>query len=330
MADTTEQRLEPAPRQFVIPHLRWWIGGSLFLVTVINYIDRQTLNALSPYLKNEFNWSNADYAFILNAFRVAYTIMQSVYGRILDTVGTQRGLLSSVGFYSVVAAATALANGKWSFAGFRFLLACGEAANNPAGSKAVSEWFPAKERALACALFDSGSSIGGALAPFIVLGICHYFHSWRPAFVITACLGLFWLVLWRWLYRLPEEHPHISAAELAYIRAGRSSDPTISATDQPRVTWLGLLRYRQTWGIVLGRFFLDPYWFLMAEWFALFLKSKGFTIEQSVLGFWVPFLGADLGHFFGGWLSGSFIRRGWPVGRSRRTVLGIFGPSMIV
>jgi len=326
--DTPAQSTTPT-RPMVIPYLRWWIGGLLFLVTVINYIDRQTLGALSPFLKKEFNWTNEDYAFILNSFRVAYTIMQSVFGRILDTVGTQRGLFFSVIFYSIIAACTALANGKLSFAGFRFLLGCGEAANNPAGSKAVSEWFPAKERAWACALFDSGSSIGGAIAPLIVVGIYKVFGSWRPAFVITASLGLVWLVLWRRFYHLPEHHPNISAEELAYIKAGRSCDP-VSSENQPRVSWLGLLQYRQTWGIVLGRFLLDPYWFFMAEWFALFLKSKGFSMEASAFGFWAPFLGADLGHFFGGGLSSWLIKRGWPVGRSRRTVLLIFGPSMLV
>jgi len=320
---------DSCPKRFTIPYLRWWIGGLLFMMTVINYIDRQTLGALSPYLKEEFGWTNEDYAFILNSFRVAYTIMQSVFGRVLDIIGTYRGLSMSVTFYSVIAALTALAQGKMSFAVFRFFLGCGEAANNPGGSKAVSEWFPAKERAWAVALFDSGSSIGGALAPFIVVAIYAWFDSWRPAFLITATLGVFWLILWRWLYRLPEEHPHISAEELAYIKAGRSSDP-LSIEQQPRIRWGRLLRYRQTWGIVLGRFLLDPYWFFMAEWFALYLKSKGFSLEASALGFWAPFLGADLGNFFGGGLSSWMIQRGMPVGRSRRTVLLIFGPSMLV
>lgn len=330
MQQQTKSAPSGARPQFTIPYLRWWIGGLLFFVTVINYIDRQTLGALSPYLKEEFNWSNEDYAFILNSFRVAYTIMQSVFGRVLDVIGTQRGLGFSVLFYTIVAALTALAQGKMSFAGFRFLLGCGEAANNPAGSKAVSEWFPAKERAWAVALFDSGSSIGGALAPFIVVGIYTWFDSWRPAFLITASLGLVWLVLWRRFYRMPEDHPNLSAKELAYIQAGRASNPLATEGNQPRVTWGKLLRYRQTWGIVLGRFFLDPYWFFMAEWFALFLKSKGFSMEASALGFWAPFLGADLGNFFGGGLSSWLIHRGMAVGRARRTVLLIFGPSMLV
>lgn len=326
--EDNDRRRAPQSR-FTIPYLRWWIAGILFTVTVINYIDRQTFGALSPYLKEEFHWSNADYAFILNAFRVAYTIMQSVFGRVLDIMGTRQGMGLSVLFYSTVAALTALAQGKYTFAAFRFFLGAGEATNNPGGSKAVAEWFPTRERAWAVALFNSGCSIGGAVAPLIVVGIYKHYGSWRPAFVITAVLGFLWLFVWRWIYHLPENHPHISSEELAYIRAERSSNPT-DPKRQPRVSWGRLLRRRQTWGIVLGRFLLDPYWFFMAEWFALYLKSKGFSMEASALGFWAPFLGADLGNFFGGGLSSWLIQRGWPVGRSRRTVLLIFGPSMLV
>lgn len=329
MPGETASNPDRPARRFTIRYLRWWIAGLLFLVTVTNYIDRQTFGALSPYLKEEFRWTNDDYAFILIAFRISYTVMQSVFGRVLDILGTRQGLGLSVAFYSIVAGLTALAQGKYSFACFRFLLGGGEAANNPGGSKAVAEWFPARERAWAVALFDSGSSIGGAVAPFIVLGIYKHYGSWRPAFVITACLGFLWLVLWRWLYHLPEKHPYISDKELAYIRAERSSDPT-SLIERPRVSWSKLLGRRQTWGIVLGRFLLDPYWFFMAEWFALYLKSKGFSMESSALGFWAPFLGADLGNFFGGGLSSWLIARGWPVGRSRRAVLLVFGPSMVI
>ncbi len=311
-----------------IRHLRWWIGGLLFAVTTINYIDRQTLNALAPILKQEYGWSNSDFALILISFRVSYTLMQAVFGRILDLIGTRLGLMISVAFYSVVGALTATANGLVSFSFFRFLLGAGEAANNPGGSKAVSEWFPPKERAWAVALFDSGSSIGGAVAPFIVLFIHNRFGSWRPAFIITASLGFIWLAVWRYLYHKPAEHPRISQEELNYIHGGAGPGMKPSTQGNPR--WLPLLKYKQTWGIVLGRFLLDPYWFLMSEWYALYLNSKGFSLEQSMLGFWAPFLGADLGNFFGGGLSSYWIRKGWPVGRARRAVLLIFGPSMLL
>ena len=147
----------------MIRNLRWWIGGLLFASTVINYIDRQTLSVLAPFLKEEYHWTNTDFATILIAFRIAYTIMQGVSGRVIDRLGTRRGLSLSVAFYSIVAAATATVQGIVSFRVFRFLLGCGEAANWPGATKAVSEWFPDKERAWAVALFDSGSSVGGAI-----------------------------------------------------------------------------------------------------------------------------------------------------------------------
>jgi MFS transporter, ACS family, hexuronate transporter len=307
--------------------LRWWIGGLLFASTVVNFIDRQTLSVLAPFLKQDYRWTNTEFATVLIAFRVAYTIMQSVSGRMLDRLGTRLGLTLSVTFYSVIAALTATARGLVGFRTFRFLLGCGEAANWPGATKAVSEWFPAKERAWAVALFDSGSSIGGAVAPFLVLFLYRTFGSWRPAFLVTGCLGFLWVLVWRKLYRRPEEHPRISKEELQYILDSRAVEPE-SAPAAPG--WRKVLRYRQAWGIMLGRFLLDPYWYLISEWFALYLLSKGFRIEQSILGFWAPFLAADLGNFAAGGLSSYWVGRGWPVGRARRTVLLIFGPSMLL
>ncbi len=190
--------LKPAATR-AVPSLRWWIGGILFASTVINYVDRQTLSLLAPYLKTEYGWTNTDYANIVIAFRVAYSIGQTVFGRVMDRMGTRRGLTLTVVWYSLVSIATSLARGLYSFAGFRFMLGAGESANWPAATKAVSEWFPKHERGLATALFDSGSSIGGAVAPFIILPI--YFRwGWRPAFAIPGLLGFLWLIGWRWIY----------------------------------------------------------------------------------------------------------------------------------
>ena len=314
------------PRVRIIRNLRWWIGGLLFISTVINYIDRQTLSVLAPFLKAEHHWTNADYASILLAFRLAYTIMQSVSGRLLDRLGTRRGLTLTVAFYSAVAGLTSLAQGLTGFRVFRFLLGSGEAANWPGATKAVSEWFPAKERAWAVALFDSGSSIGGAVAPFLVLFLYRHFGTWRPAFLVTASLGALWLIAFQLLYRRPEEHPRISLEELELIQRDRAPEPATGSS----VGWGELLRFRQTWGIILGRALLDPYWFLIAEWFPLYLLSKGFKLEQSVLGVWAPFVAADLGNFFGAALSSYWISRGWAVGKARRRVLILFGPSMLV
>src|SRR5919205_614008 len=199
-----------------IPNLRWWIGGLLFASTVINYIDRQTLALLAPYLKLQYHWTNSDYANLAIAFRVAYSIGQSVFGRLMDRVGTRRGLTITVICYSVISMLTSTARGFYSFLSFRFLLGAGESANWPAATKAVSEWFPKRERALATALFDSGSSIGGAIAPFLVLWI--YFRwGWRPAFAVPGVLGFLWLIAWRWLYHTPELHRRIGEPEREMI-----------------------------------------------------------------------------------------------------------------
>src|SRR5713101_9051112 len=219
-AARTGSTLSDFHRRRPIPSLRWWIGGILFASTVINYIDRQTLSLLAPSLKQDFHWTNTDYANIVVAFRVAYSIGQTLCGRLMDRIGTKRGLTLTVLWYSIVSILTPLARGFYSFVSFRFLLGAGESGNWPGATKAVSEWFPKHERGLATALFDSGSSVGGAISPFIVLWI--YFRwGWRPAFIVPGLLGLLWLVLWRRFYYPPEQHPLISEAERRMLAADK-------------------------------------------------------------------------------------------------------------
>jgi ACS family hexuronate transporter-like MFS transporter len=301
--------------------LRWWIGALLFASTAINYLDRQTLSLLAPYLKIEHHWTNTDYANLVIAFRIAYTIGQTALGRFMDRIGTRRGLSITVAWYSLVSVLTALARGFVSFAGFRFLLGAGESANWPAATKAVSEWFPEKERALATALFDSGSSIGSAIAPFVVLSI-YYRWGWRPAFMVPGVLGFFWLVAWRLLYHSPKDHPRLSAAERDYIFAARSSGTAKPDAPQPR--WRDLLKFPQTWGAIVAKSFTDPVWFFVTDWFPIYLVSKGIELKSSLVAIWIPFLAADLGNFFGGAVSGFLIQRGWSVGWSRKALV-IFG-----
>jgi MFS transporter, ACS family, hexuronate transporter len=303
--------------------LRWWIGGLLFLSTVVNYLDRQTLSVLAPRLKTEFSWTNQDFALIVIAFRVAYAVMQTVSGRLVDRLGTRNGLTVSVAFYSLAAILTSRANSLVAFCGFRFLLGAGEAANWPAATKAVSEWFPRRERGWAVALFDSGSSIGAALAPALVLLLVGHFGGWRPAFVLVGLLGFAWLVLWRRNYHPPEQHPRISATERALILAERADEGGVEtdAAVQAPPSYRTLLSLPQTWGAIAARGLTDPVWFMIADWFAIYLVAKGFNLEQTAAGFWVPFLAADLGNFFGGGFSSWLIRRGWPVGRARKAVI---------
>jgi ACS family hexuronate transporter-like MFS transporter len=302
--------------------LRWWIGGILFASTVINYIDRQSLSLLAPYLKVQYHWTNSDYANIVIAFRVAYSLGQTLFGRLLDRIGTRRGLTITVIWYSIVSMLTSLAQGFGSFVGFRFLLGLGESANWPAATKAVSEWFPKKERALATALFDSGSSLGGAIAPFLILPI-YYRWGWRPAFVIPGLLGFLWLIGWRWLYYTPHSHPRISPAEFEYIQQDKiASGEKLESTTDPQ--WRDLLKFPQTWGTIIARLFTDPVWFFITDWFPIYLVAKGFELKGTLVAIWIPFIAADLGNFVGGFASGYLIKRGWQLGHARKALV-IFG-----
>jgi ACS family hexuronate transporter-like MFS transporter len=311
-----------------IRHLRWYIGGLLFLSTVVNYLDRQTLSVLAPRLKLELGWSNSDFAWLIIAFRAAYGFGQMISGRIIDRVGTRRGLSVTVACYSTVAALTSLAVGLRSFAAFRFLLGLAESANWPGATKAVAEWFPRRESGWAVALFDSGSSIGGALAPALVLGIVHLTGSWRPAFVGTALFGFLWLILFRSLYQSPERHRRLSADERALILSGRASREDGTDGSPSRLSYRRILALPQTWGIVIGKTLTDPVWFFITDWFAVYLVSRGFRLEDSLLAFWVPFLAADLGNFFGGGVSSALIARGWSVGAGRKLVVVVSAIGM--
>jgi ACS family hexuronate transporter-like MFS transporter len=308
------------PPRRTIAGLRWWIAAVLFASTIINYLDRQTLSVLSPFLKIQYHWSNTDYAYIAIAFRVAYSIGQTVFGRLMDRIGTRRGLTFTVAWYSLVSVCTPLASGLYSFGLFRFLLGAGESANWPAATKAVSEWFPKHERGLATAFFDSGSSVGGAIAPFIVSSI--YFRwGWRPAVAIPGLLGFLWIVLWRKVYQSPEHHPLISEAERNLIAADKRD---VNSVAGPRPRWRDLLKLPQTWGIIFARGLTDPVWFFVADWFPIYLVAKGIDLRSGLLAVWVPFIAADLGNFFGGWTSGWLIKHGWSLGWARKAVV-IFG-----
>ncbi|HJT72203.1 MAG TPA: MFS transporter [Terriglobales bacterium] len=311
-----------------IRSLRWWIAATLFASTIINYLDRQTLSWLAPYLKLQYHWTNTDYAYIVIAFRVAYTIGQTAFGRLMDRMGTRRGLTFTVLWYSVVSILTPLANGLYSFGLFRFLLGAGESANWPAATKAVSEWFPKQERGLATAFFDSGSSVGGAIAPYIVLSI--YFRwGWRPAVIVPGVLGFLWILLWRKMYRPPETHPRISEAERQLLAQDKRDIEHVTGRTLP---WSDLLRLPQTWGTIIARAFTDPVWFFVADWFPIYLVAKGIDLRSGFLAVWVPFIAADLGNFFGGTASGWLIKRGWTLGWARKavTIFGGIGVMLLI
>jgi ACS family hexuronate transporter-like MFS transporter len=312
----------------IITSLRWWIAGILFASTAINYIDRQTLSILAPYLKQEYHWTNTDYANIVIAFRVAYAIGQTVWGRLMDRVGTKRGLTISVTWYSIVSLLTSLAGSISSFAVFRFLLGAGESANWPAASKAVSEWFPKRDRALAAAFYDSGSSVGGAVAPFLILPL-YLRWGWRVAFAVPGLLGFLWLIIWRRRYHLPQQHPNISDAERQMILADRGE---AEISRKPRLRLRDLLKLPQTWGTIISKGLTDPVWFFITDWFPIYLVAKGISLKSGLIAVWIPFLAADLGNFFGGAASGYLIRRGWQLGAARKAlvVFGGIGVTLLI
>jgi MFS transporter, ACS family, hexuronate transporter len=302
-----------------LPALRWWIAALLFASTVINYIDRQSLSLLAPWLKVRHHWTNTDYANIVVAFRIAYAIGQVLCGRLMDRLGTRQGLTLTVLWYSIVSILTPVARGLYGFMGIRFLLGAGESGNWPAATKAVSEWFPPQERALATAFFDSGSSIGAAVAPFLILPV---YLRWGmgPAFVVPGVLGLLWLLVWRAMYRLPQHHPRIEPDELRIILADSADD---RSSRRAALRWSQLLRLPQTWGVVSARTLSDPVFFFVADWFPIYLVAKGVSMKTGIFVFWIPFVATDLGNILGGWASGRLIRAGASTSVARKTILVI-------
>ncbi len=307
-------------KRLTIPSIRWWIVGLLFLVTVLNYVDRQTLSVLAPFLRDEFHMSNEDYAFIVSAFLISYTVMQAVSGIIVDWVGTRWGFVLMFVWWSVATALHRWSRGVRSLAFFRFLLGMGEAGNWPGAAKAIAEWFPVRERAFAMGIFNAGSGTGALVAPpLIAYMTLHY--GWRNTFPVVASGGSIWLVMWLALYHKPEEHPLIQPEELDLI----SNDPDHQlAVAGPKIPWLQLLRYREVWGIVLARWLTDPVWWFYVFWLPEYLKrERGFTLATIGLLAWVPFLTADMGCIVGGWTSDYFIRRHWSTNKARKVVLAV-------
>jgi ACS family hexuronate transporter-like MFS transporter len=306
--------------------LRWWIIFTCFLATTINYLDRQCLSVTAPAISKEFGFSNADYSTIITSFLIAYTIMQAVSGRVIDFIGTRLGMAACIVVWSVAGILHAFGNGLWSFRIFRFLLGVGEAGNWPGATKVVSEWFSPRERGLAVGIFDSGSSLGGMLAPPIVAAVTLHF-GWQPAFVVTGLLGFLWLWLWLKIYRRPEEHPRISRDELAMISAGREADESDNA---PRIPWVRLLGMRAVWGVIMGRFLSDCVWWFYVYWLPKYLSdARGFSLAEIGCSAWIPFVMVDFGNLAGGWFSGWLLRRGWSLNAARKTILALGALGML-
>jgi MFS transporter, ACS family, hexuronate transporter len=295
-------------------HVRWVVCALLFFATTLNYIDRQVLGILAPDLQKIIGWNEVQYGYIVTAFQAAYAIGLLLVGRLLDLVGTRHGFAVALIFWSLAAMAHALARTPFGFALARFALGLGEAGNFPAAIKTVAEWFPRRERALATGIFNAGSNVGAVIAPAVVPFIALR-YSWQEAFLFTGAVGFLWLIFWYWLYRAPDEHKGLSAAELAYIR----SDAEEPAT---RVPWLSLIGHREAWAFALGKFLTDPVWWFYLYWIPKFLHDNhGLTLSKLGPPLIVIYLIADVGSIGGGWLSSWLIGRGFTVNRARKTAM---------
>ncbi|MBK8302300.1 MAG: MFS transporter [Pyrinomonadaceae bacterium] len=312
---------------FKIHGLRWVIVGLIFFATLINYIDRLTISVLAPVITKDLNLTNTEFGGIATWFLLAYTISQSLSGKLYDRVGIKKGFTISIVVWSLAAMAHAFSVGIRSLSAFRFVLGLGEAGNWPGAAKTVAEWFPARQRAFGMAIFNSGAAIGSIVAPPVIVGLYAYFGHWQQVFVVTGALGFAWLAVWWLIYDKPETHKWLTANELAVIRENETPAAEIS-TDAP-MGWLELLKFRQTWAIVAARFLVDPIWWLYITWLPLFLyKVHGFDLKQIGLFAWVPYVAADAGSLFGGWLSGFLISKGWSVNSARKAVIG-FGALLM-
>ncbi len=303
-----------------ITGLRWLMIGLVFLATVINYIDRQTVSVLKTSISQDLGLSNADYAAVQNSFLLFYGISQMVSGRLYDIIGTRLGFVFSIVVWSLAALAHATARTATAFGVFRAALGFGEAGNWPGAAKVVGEWFPVRERALGMGIFNTGAAVGGALSPPIIAWLATV-YGWRMTFVLTGVLGFIWLALWLVLFQTPARHRWITESERAHILDGAA---TTAAGSASRPGWIELLRYRQTWAIVLGRFITDPIWWLYIFWLPSYLQeARGFSLQQVGQSAWLPFLAAGIGALSGGYASGALISRGWSVDRARKVVMGV-------
>jgi MFS transporter, ACS family, hexuronate transporter len=299
-----------------IGNYRWRILVLLFFATTINYIDRQVIGILKPFIADDLGWSEADYGYIVTAFQIAYAIGLVTTGRFLDKFGTRIGYLWAIVIWSIAGMAHAAARGVVSFAAARFALGIGESANFPAAVKSVAEWFPKKERAFAAGLFNSGSTIGAIAAPVIVSGIT-LAMGWQWAFIITGLLGFIWIIFWLVFYQKPEKHPKISKEELDYIQHDDEENVSVKS-----IKWLSLFKYKQTFAICSTRFISDWVWWFFLFWIPDFLsKTHGVNIKEVVLPLIVIYSVSSVGGIAGGWISSHFIKIGKSIDFARKTTI---------
>jgi len=296
-------------------HFRWWICGLLFAGTALNYMDRQVLGLLAPLLEQRIGWTEIQYGYLVTAFQLSYAAGLPLFGWIVDRWGTKRGYALSVTAWSLAVMLHAAARGVMGFGLARAFLGLGEAGNFPSAIKAVAEWFPRRDRALATGVFNSGANIGAVIAPALLPWITVRF-GWQACFLLLGVLGFLWLGAWLALYALPEQLPALSDPERAHI----ASDPP--EAPGAKVPWSTLLRHRQTWAFIAGKFLTDPIWWFYLYWLPkFFARQHGLSLLELGLPLVAIYTLSSAGSIAGGWLAQRLARAGWELGRARRVAL---------
>jgi ACS family hexuronate transporter-like MFS transporter len=303
-----------------IKNLRWMIAGLIFANTVVNYVDRQTLSVLAPELTRVLHLSEVQYAYVVQAFLVSYTLLYIPAGVIFDRWAVKSVFAAATAWWSVAAILPAFARSAWELGVYRFLLGIGEAFTFVGATAVAADWYPPRERALLNGLANSAAVTGAVVTPPLIIWIWSNW-GWRVAFIVTGLAGFVWMAVWLGLYELPDRHPRITPQELRLIR-GEPGTAASLKSEESRPRWLELLRFRETWGLLISRIFSEPVWWFYLFWLPKYLtESRHLSMKHMGMIVWIPYLAADLGSIGGGWLSGRLIQRGWSILAARRWVM---------
>jgi len=302
--------------------IRWRIALLLAFITTINYIDRSVFGVVAPVIRDVFSIGDADYGLITSGFLLAYGVGQLVSGPIIDRLGTKRAFGLAAMLWSAATVLHGFGRGVWSFFTCRFVLGLTEAANFPAATKAVAEWFPARERSTAVGIFMLGAGLGAILTPPLTIWTIETM-GWRWAFIIPGLLGVLWVLVWQKTYHAPETHPTLGAEERRLILKERSPQ-------ESQESWISLLRHKEFWGLILARFVSDfPFYFFLFWLPQYLIDARGFDLGDIAAFVWLPWVAADLGALTGGSASSWLLRRGRTLDFARKSIIW-FGAALVL
>jgi len=305
-----------------ISNYRWIVCALIFFATTVNYLDRQVIGILKPLLESDLGIGEKEFSYIVMAFQLFYAFGMVIAGRLIDKFGTKIGYGIAVLFWSIAAMGHALAKGAFGFGFWRSLLGVSESANFPAAIKVVTEWFPKKERALATGIFNSGTNIGAIVAPLAVPALVMAF-GWQSAFIITGAIGFIWIIFWVIFYEIPQKQQRLSVGELAYI----NSDTDEKWELVHEISWVKLLKYRQTWMFFIGKTLTDPIWWFYLFWIPGWLadvRGTGLNVKSFGLPLVFIYSATTVGSIFGGWLSSFMIKKGMSPFQARKYAMLVF------